>query len=317
MHRRYQNLFNAECPVCREGKSKGRSRRLFYFPNKNYLYCHNCSKHWNPFEWIREVTNLSVPEIIKRNNEKINSSTTFVPNNEPAKHKQEVLSDLPENSIDITDPVQIEFYKDNKVVTDCVDYCISRRLFTSTNRCKKFYVSLDDRFHKNRLIIPFTKDNKVVCYQTRALYKEQTPKYKTKIGDKSLFGIDNITEEIPYIFIFEGPIDSMFVKNGVAMASLTPTDIQREQLNKMIGYKHIYVFDNDKNNKQTAARIIKTINKGNTVFVWPSEFKKFKDINEVCVALKQDEFPWKFIVKNSFSGPQAVLKFKTTNAYIL
>jgi hypothetical protein len=211
----------------------------------------------------------------------------------------------------LTDPTQVEYFKDNKYVKLALEYCQSRRLLTATNSCKHFYLSLEDKVHKNRLVIPFfDESNKVVCYQTRALTQNQFPKYLTKFGEKELFGLANIDSKLPYVFIFEGPIDSMFVKNGLAMASLSPTERQLQQLNNLIGYEQIWVFDNDKNNKQTSRKIVKYINEGKRIFIWPKEFMKFKDFNEVCCSLELDEIPWKFVVKNSAQGQEALIKQK-------
>lgn len=312
LHRKYQNVFNAECPVCKEGKSAGRSRRLFYFPHKQYFFCHNCSKSWRPFEWVKEVTTLTIPEILKKNNDKADAFTSYTKIISVAPKIEElVIPDLPENSINLTDSSQVEYYKDNKFVKLALEYCNSRRLLTATNSCKQFFLSLEDKVHKNRLVIPFYGDtNKIVCYQTRALTQNQFPKYLTKFGEKEIFGLTNIDSEIPYVFIFEGPIDSMFVKNGVAMASLAPTEKQLQQLNSLIGYEQIYVFDNDKNNKQTSKKIEKYIKEGKQIFIWPKEFVKFKDFNEICCSLNLDEISWKFIVSNASHGPTATLKYK-------
>ncbi len=305
LHKRYQNVYNAECPVCKEGKSSGRSRRLFYFPSKQYFFCHNCSKSWQPFEWVKEVTSLTVPEILKRNREKSGEITIY---KKPELIKQVVINDLPEDSIDLTDPTQVEFYKDNKFVKIALQYIESRKLLTAINTCKKFYISLTDKIHKNRLVIPFINDNKTVCYQTRALTQNQFPKYLTKFGEKELFGLSNIDSSIPYVFVFEGPIDSMFIKNGVALAALSPTEKQAQQLSNLIGYQQIYVIDNDKNNKQTSRKVDKFIKEGKTVFVWPKDLIRFKDFNEICTELELNEISWKFVVSNSFKGQQALLK---------
>lgn len=313
IHKKYQNVFNAECPVCREGKSAGRSRRLFFFPHKNYFYCHNCSKSWRPFEWVKEVTSWTFPEIIKRNKEKEGSSSQVKKLVSMQKQVQKLVEipSLPENSVDLTDSSQVAFFKENKYVRLALEYVEERRLFKAINRCKKLLVSLDDRIHKNRLIIPFyNQQEEIVCYQSRALTQNQFPKYLTKFGEKEIFNLNNIVEEIPYIFVFEGPIDSMFVKNGVAMASLAPTEKQIQQLNSFIGYEQIWVFDNDKNNQQTARKIQKYIKAGKKIFIWPKEFQKFKDFNEICCSLELDEIPWKFVVKNSADGPSAMIKQK-------
>lgn len=307
-YKKYQNVYNAECPICKEGKSAGRARRLFYFPNKEYFYCHNCVKSWKPLDWIKEVTGLSVPEILKKNDEK--QKTVFTKKQIPQINTPRVVPDLPENSIEITDEFQYDYFKDNKFVSLAKKYCEERRLLTAVNSCKKFYVSLEDFVHKDRLVIPFFgENNKVVSYQTRALLKTQLPKYLTKLGEKELFNFNNITSEIPYVFVFEGPIDSMFVKNGVAMAGLIPTEKQKQQLNSLIGYEIIYVLDNDKDNKQVVNRVSKYIKENKTIFIWPEELKRFKDINEVCCKLCLDEMPWRFIVKHCAKREEALIKY--------
>jgi Toprim-like len=309
IHKKYQNSFNAECPICKEGKSAGRSRRLFYFPTKDYFYCHNCCKSWRPMDWAKEVTGLTFPEIVKRNKEK--SGQTFKSVEFEGIKTPVVLPDLPENSIDLTDQTQVKYYFDDDYVI-LAEKCIrDRRLITAVNSCKKFYISLEDKVHRNRLIIPFFGDNnKVVCYQSRALSDKDHPRYLTKFGEKDIFNINNVDSEIPYVFIFEGPIDSMFVRNGVAIASLNPTEKQESTLNSLIGYEKIYVFDNDKNNEQTAKRIEKHIKQNKKIFIWPKEFKDFKDFNEICCKLKLDEIPWKFVVKHSAEGAEALIKQK-------
>jgi hypothetical protein len=322
LHKKYQNVFNAECPICKEGKSAGRSRRLFYFPHKGYFFCHNCSKSWRPLEWVREVTTMTIPEIIKRNNQKTGEVLQTTNHTKIVEEKDNVVGfvipDLPEGSVDLTDSVQIDFYKNNKYVKLALQYCQTRRLFTATNSCKKFYLALEDKVHKNRLVIPFYGDNNaVICYQTRALTQKQFPKYLTKFGEKELFGINNIDSSIPFVFVFEGPIDSMFVKNGVAMASLSPTERQLQQLNNLIGFEQIYVFYNDKNNKQTSKKIEKYIKNGKKIFIWPKEFSRFKDFNEVCCSLELDEIPWKFVVKNTATGPEALIKQKLLSSHVL
>jgi DNA primase len=286
---------------------------LFYFPNKQYLYCHNCTRSWRPIDWIKEVSGLTLPEIIKKNKEKIGSTSSVVKavNIKPKQIAEVVISDLPENSIDLTDPRQVSFYKDNKYVKLALECCANRKLLTAINSCNKFYISLEDKVHKNRLVIPFySRDNKIVCYQTRALTDNQFPRYLTKFGEKSIFNINNVNSEIPYVFVFEGPIDSMFIKNGVAMAAISPTEEQERELKNLLGYELIYIFDNDKNNKQTTARVEKHIRSGKRVFIWPKELNKYKDFNEVCCSLNINEISWQFVVKNSNEGPAALLKQK-------
>jgi hypothetical protein len=78
------------------------------------------------------------------------------------------ISSLPEDSINLFDPIQVSHYKDNGVVQKMMSYIKYRRLDTAINRPDAFYVSLKDFTHKNRLIIPFKDDNgKIIFYQSR------------------------------------------------------------------------------------------------------------------------------------------------------
>ena len=81
-------------------------------------------------------------------------------------------------------------------------------------------------------------------------------------------------------------------------------------MNNLIGYEQIFVFDNDKNNVHTHKKIEKFVKEGKKIFIWPKEFSKFKDFNEICCNLELDEIPWKFVIKTSAQGAEALIKFK-------
>jgi hypothetical protein len=57
-------------------------------------------------------------------------------------------------------------------------------------------------------------------------------------------------------------------------------------------------------------KIKNLIKQNKKLFVWPKEVKKFKDVNEVCCSLHLDELPYKFILQNSYSGVEALMKQK-------
>lgn len=310
VYKKYQRVYNAECCVCGEGNSTGRKRRLFYFPNDRYFYCFNCSRSWSELNWIHEISKKSIHEILKETRDFVPNSETKAKvqkQNEAVKHIE--IPSIPDDAIDICDSKQVEFYKDNKIVKKIIDYCQNRRLFTAVNKSKSLYVSFKDKVHKNRLIIPFYGESgKIECYQSRTLDGDTYPKYLTKYGEKNMYGENNIDNSIPYIFIFEGPIDAMFVKNAVAVGGSSMTDKQEAFIKKCFDKEIIYVYDNDKNNKEMSKKIKTLIKQNKKLFVWPKEFKKFKDVNEICCNLHLDELPYKFIVQNSYSGIEALVK---------
>lgn len=299
-HRRYENVYNAGCPVCKEGNSWGSKKRLYYYPESGSFYCFNCSKSWNALRWICDVSDSSADEIYSEIRENTTSFNITNIINKPVSGNKRELPNLPHDSVNLIDDVQRKFYIKNKEFNKAVEYCEKRRLFTAINRPSSLYLSFTDFYHKNRLCIPFyDRNNKVIFYQTRSLSGD-IPKYLGKVGyDKSLFGIDKVDPLLDYIFIFEGPIDSMFVKNAVSAAGLSLNPLQRKQLNEFPFHKKIWVLDNPLFDKTAKEKIKELSRKGETVFMWSSDMR-FKDFNDLAVSEKLDEIDYNVILNNIF-----------------
>ena len=283
IHRKHDNTYNAGCPTCREGKSLGKKKRLFFYPESNTLHCFNCCKTWSAFSWITSVCGLSKDEM----DSEILTNDNFISIDKRLlgvlSQKKKELPDLPFDSINLFDKTQIEFYQNNSYFKSALLYIKSRRLDKAVNKTSNFYISLSDFIHKNRLCIPFyDRNKKVVFYQTRSL-DNSNPKYLGKSGyEKTIVNLDKIDPEYPYIFIFEGPIDSMFVKNGVGAAGLTLTKSQNIQLSEFPLHKRIWVLDNPSLDETAKGKIQDLINNGESVFKWPLGMS-YKDFNEMAM----------------------------------
>ncbi len=315
------NIFNSECPVCNEGHSSGRKRRLFYYGDEHYFYCFNCTQSWTEWSWIQSVARKSYGQIIQdlKEGDFAEDLLKRVENYRQDEYTPADIPVIPPDSVDVMQPEQVAYYKGDdakySVLMEAVEVCKDRRLFTAIQKPKSLYVSFDDPVHKNRLIIPFYDFNgKIASYQSRLLFTtaEYSPKYLTKFGNKSLYGENLVNPAIPYLFLFEGPIDAMFVQNGLGMGGTSLTSDQQNFVNRCLGMEKIHCFDNDKDNDQMKKRIDKVIQSGEKVFFWPREFSKYKDVNEICCALGIDEMSWKFFLQNSAEGLQARIKAKMT-----
>ena len=280
------NVYNACCPICREGKSWGKKKRLFFIPEKQKLYCHNCQRSWNPLSWICEVSGKNFFEITEEAN-----SYDYIPMAMLKKHDTKTKNtdnNIPFGSISLSNQLELEYHKDNKVIQDALAFISKRRLDTALNHVGLF-ISLRDFVFKDRICIPFRElNNKVIFFQCRALYKDDEEggrKYISKINsDISVFNIEKIDIDFPYIFQFEGPIDSMFVKNGVGMAGLAYTELQKKQLSRFITHKKIWVLDNQNIDEAAKKKSFELVKRGESVFVWPKKFTNHKDLNDICVA---------------------------------
>lgn len=310
-YNRLSKSYNACCPTCREGNSWGKKRRLYYIPRKNLIFCHNCGLSMRPVKWVQSVGNMTYVEVMKENG---NFARVEVELERVEKEPVNIIIEsLPRDSINLFDRQQTEFYKDNFYVNKALEIIKSRRLDTAINKPKSLWISLTDPIHKNRLVIPFydVNDN-IVHYQSRTIVERKGktyPKYLSKQNsEKTLFGINNIDEQSKYVFITEGPLDACFLKNGIAVAGInesrgdTLTKKQQDQLAKFPLHEAVWVLDNQRIDNASKKKTAMLAKNGFKVFLWPEELKKFKDINEVCIAAHTDSIPEKFILKHTYSG---------------
>jgi len=315
-YNKYNHTYNGCCPICKEGDSWGKKKRFYYIPNKEIAYCHNCGYSKKPLTFISDVTNKPLQDIIGEiKNFEIEIDDII---EETPQVRKTIDFSLPEDCINLFDTNQVNYYKDNKIVKLALDVIKSRRLDKGINKPNAIYVTLKDKVHKNRLILPFyDKDQKIIFYQSRGLTKKdlyERPKYLSKVNsERSLYGIHNLNVNLDNVFIFEGPIDSYFVENGLATCGITEntdkmfTALQKEQINKLNLYEKIYVLDNQYIDKAALSKSIILVDNDEKVFIWPKELKKFKDFNDICVIGNKDKIKPEFILKNTYSGLKAKL----------
>jgi hypothetical protein len=319
-HKKITNVHEAGCPICNEGHSWGRKRRLYFIPKENVICCHNCGWYSKPLRWIQNVARMSAEEI----EYEIETGDYRYKDMSPPKKtntlKQFNVETLPIDSINMFDTQQLRYYKDNQVVKQCLDFIASRRLDTAVNKPKALYLSLKDPVHKNRLCIPFyDQSNNIVHYQTRGFIDKdlrEKPKYLSKLNSqKSLFNINTVTGENNKMYIFEGPIDAFFSRNSVAVAGIqentdnTLTTMQKQMMQSKSLLEHVWVLDNQWVDAASANKTKMLIDSGCSVFIWPKNLNNHKDFNELSISYKLDEVSTTFIDRHTHSGLSAKIIF--------
>lgn len=296
--KKFEGTYNAGCPVCREGKSLGKKKRLFYYPKTQSFYCFNCNKSWNGMSWLLEVTGMSLSEI------KVEISTdknSLEVNLDKKKFTQiKNSADLPFDSINLSDPLQLSYYQNNEIVLKTLNYIKSRKINEAINKPKNLFLSLKDFIHKDRLCIPFYDDKKkIVFYQTRSIDDSQ-PRYLSKQNaEKTIFNIENINPLLDYVFLLEGPIDAMFIKNGIGVAGINLTNTQREQLSKYPLMQRIWILDNPRIDSTANNKIQELIAKKEKVFCWNNQYK---DLNEWCTTENINEIKPDIILNSLYQN---------------
>jgi len=297
--RKFDGNYNASCNICREGKSWLKKKRLFYYPSTNSFYCFNCGRGWNSQTYIELSSGLSREEIEAEafsGDISIDVSENYKGSKQTSKEKPI----LPYDSINVNDKQQQIYYGTNQYFQKALDYIEHRRLNTAINKSSSYYISLTDSFHKNRLCIPYTdRNNRIVWYQTRSLDGSE-PRYLNKVGyDKSVYAIERVKIELDSIFLFEGPLDSMFVQNGVSLAGLNLTPLQQKQLSEFPLHEKIWILDNPRKDDAAKQKIFELLTAKQKVFRWPSN-SPFKDFNEWAVKEGIDEIPYSLILDSLY-----------------
>ena len=129
-----------------------------------------------------------------------------------------------------------------------------------------------------RVIIPFYDINKkVFAFQGRAFGDEQ-PRYisiKLDENKRRIYGLERLDTN-KKIYITEGPLDSLFLPNAIAVAG---SDLEINSLKK----RSVYVFDNEPRSTIIINKMKKLIEKNYNICIWPKSLK-YKDINDMIIA---------------------------------
>lgn len=316
-YHKYTQTYNGGCYICKEGTSWLKKKRCYYLLKESVICCHNCGWYSSPIKWIAEVTGMSYRDIYK-DAETYEIIPSVVKEQKPK--KTFVPDKFPHDPINLLDKSQVLYYRDSSEVRDVLRTMYNRRLITAVNRPKSLYTSLTDKTHANRLIIPcYDERGDIVFYQSRGIREQDLknkPKYLSKIGgDKGLFNIDKVDASYAYIFIFEGPINSFFCKNGIAVGGIqekgynTFTPLQAQQIKKFPLHQKIWVLDSQWIDNASLNKTERLIELGENVFIWPqAEGTKFKDFNDIAIAQNRDEISPQFVLDNTFRELEATVR---------
>lgn len=104
--------------------------------------------------------------------------------------------------------------------------------------------------YRDRLIIPFYYEGRIVGWTSRTILSDKKPKYLTEAQPGFVYGLDDQTHDRAFALLVEGQIDAIHIK-GCALGGSEISDQQALLLNRLA--KDIYVVpDRDWNGKKLA-----------------------------------------------------------------
>ena len=116
----------------------------------------------------------------------------------------------------------------------------------------------------------------------------------------------NKVDKSKTIYVTEGPIDSLFLPNSIAVGG---SDFKK--IDDSIKENAIIIYDNEPRNTEIIKKIEEVVDLGYTVCIWNDKrVKGLKDINDMIQSGLTSEDVIEIINSNSFTGLSAKLKLK-------
>jgi hypothetical protein len=161
--------------------------------------------------------------------------------------------------------------------------------------------------NEQRLVIPFfDKDKQLITFQGRAFINTQLRYITIKMDEESskIFGLERLDIKKKF-YIVEGPFDSMFLPNCLAMAGSDVSFRGNDDIKEaMDNHKGTIIFDNEPRNKEIITRMEKVIDKGWNICIWPDSVA-CKDINDMIMTSINETKILEIINKNTFKNLHA------------
>ena len=298
-------LYNFRCPYCGDSqKYQNKARGYFFLKQSDIIFkCHNCGVGRTLGNFLKDnARDLYDEFVLERYKEGLTGKhrrapDPIIPNSKP---KFKTGSNLPSISSLNTEHPARKYLEERRIPSDQFNRLYYADKFkTYVNTQKQTFDDL--RNDQPRIIIPLIDgDGNWFGIQGRSLSPRSRLRYITIIFDETkpkLFGLDKLNYEKP-IYIVEGPFDSLFLDNAIAMAG-SDVDIRTYNWSN-----YIWVYDNEPRNKQIIDRISTCIDRGDKVVIWPQNVTQ-KDINDMVLTGHNVKT---LIECNSYQGLQAKLK---------
>ena len=294
------NLFNFRCPICGDSKkNKSKMRGYLYAVKANTNFkCHNCGASMSFNNFLKEIDPVIHKQYTMEKFKSGHTGRNFVTEEpvfkfEAPRFKTKI--DLPKASQN----------------PRSAGYLTARRLdpenFYYAEHFKEFVNSIkhtfdDTRYEEERIIIPLYYEKNLIGFQGRSINPNPIKYITVMINDDApkIYGLDNIKKDVP-VYITEGPFDSTFISNSIAMCG-ADADVDRWGVSNPV-----WIYDNEPRNSEIVARIGRTIDNGDSVVIWPNGIDD-KDINDMVMSGLDVQ---SVIESNTYSGLEAKLKFNT------
>lgn len=311
--RKNELLWNFRCPYCLDSKKKESKSRGYVYRKHNDLFfkCHNCNKGTTFSNFLKFLDPILYKEYVlerfvsgdRHPNHNYKKPILVSSNTKEKIEKKKEMYNIGLESIqDLPDGHYAKDYIKSRMIPN---YHWNKLFFVGD--FKKYIEGINKEKSINlkgndpRIVIPFFDENgKLLAVQGRAL-EDNAVRYitiKTHEDNEKIFGLERLNTNTT-VWIFEGPIDSLFVENGIATAG---SDLK----GLITKYPQaVFVFDNEPSNKQIIQNMESVIDANCKIVIWDKN-NKFKDVNDMVLSGID---PLEEMMSCVYSGLEAKFRF--------
>ena len=302
------NLYNFRCPICGDSqKQKNKARGYLYRVKNNTNYkCHNCGISVSFNSFLKDLDPETHKEYIF---EKFKDGKTG--KNFAAQTPEDIFKKVETSKPEFKEKIVINL-PSAFLVSRSKQYLETRAILRGEFYYAKNFMEFVNtikpdtfksiNYGEERIVIPLIRNNTLIGVQGRALSTNPI-KYLTIMLDDDapkVYGLDTIDKRLP-VYVVEGPFDSTFINNSVALCGSDGEIRDLERSDK------VFVYDNEPRNKEIVSRIERCIERGERVVIWPTTIRE-KDINDMVLSGHKVQ---EIVESNVYTGLQAKLKFTT------
>ena len=309
------------CPVCGDSTTNKFKTRGHFYEHTGHINvkCFNCGYSTSLSKFLKSLNPVLYTEykleILKESGgENTNTEEKFIPAIEKFASRRidkfELFKELSKIS-----QLKPEHPAKKYVVQRKIPPSTHYRIYYSPTYCHWVNTILPGKFSDKtialdepRIVFPFIDAKGYVFGFTGRSLKAQTNlRYSTIILDDTkdkVFGLDTI-DKTKKVYVVEGPIDSLFLTNCIAMAG---SDIMLNNIAEKD--KLVVIYDNEPRNKEIVKKIAKSIDQGYNVCIWPDNIEQ-KDINDMILKADLSGPAVQAIIdQNTFSGLAAKMRLQ-------
>jgi transcription elongation factor Elf1 len=294
------DLYNFRCPICGDSKkNKSKMRGYLYAMKADVNFkCHNCGSSMTFSSFIKHLDPVIHKQyVFERFKQGTTGRATVV--EEPKFHFE-----VPKFKTKIRLPKASENPSSDGYLTarklDSTQFYYAEGFKKFVNTLKQTFE--DTKYDEERIIIPLYYEKNLIGLQGRSLGPSKVKYITVMLNDDApkIYGLDNIRKDAP-VYITEGPFDSTFIRNSIAMCG-ADANVDRWGISNPV-----WIYDNEPRNIEIVRRIGNTIDSGDSVVIWPNSIDD-KDINDMVMSGLDVQ---SVIESNTYSGLEAKLKFNT------